>query len=322
MQIFRSITELKSSSDHPVVTIGNFDGVHIGHQKIIALAIQQAQARGGQSFALTFKPHPQAALHPQRDIQLLTTYDEKLSIFEDLGIDVAIEEPFNREFSTIEPEEFFNEILLKRLRTECIVVGYDFGFGKNRGGHLEILQELCRSANIDLIVVPPMQLENETVSSSTIRRYLLNGEINAANRLLGRKFSYQGVVSHGDSRGRQIGFPTANLKPANKLLLPFGVYATYSTFEKKNYPSVTNLGIRPTFLAKTNEAILEPWIETHLLDQSLDLYDRPLEVSFVQRLRAEIKFQDLESLKSQIRADVELAKALLKAFDLCEATSS
>ncbi len=310
MIIVRGVKQLNQCSNHPVITIGNFDGVHLGHQKIISLAIEQAKLRGGKSIALTFKPHPQAALNPQREIQLLTTYPEKIEIFENLGVDITIEEPFSREFSTIEPEEFFNEVLLKRLGAECIVVGYDFGFGKNRGGHLDVLKELCKVAQVELIVVPPMRLESEIVSSSRIRTYLLGGLVPEANRLLGRRFCYQGIVSHGEGRGHQLGFPTANLRPESKLTLPFGVYATASTFKEKTYPSITNIGVRPTFQEGTSTTATEPLIETHLLDQALDLYGHRLEVSFIQRLRAEQKFSSIDALKKQIQADIEAARII------------
>ncbi len=315
MLIARSIKKFTQRSSHPVITIGNFDGVHLGHQKIIALAIEQAQSRGGQSIALTFRPHPQAALNPQREIQLLTTYDEKIGIFKNLGVDVTVEEPFSREFSTTGPEEFFNEVLLKSVGAECIVVGYDFGFGKNRGGHLDVLRELCRNAQVELIVVPPMRLEGEIVSSSRIRAELLSGEIPAANRLIGRRFSYQGIVSHGEGRGRKLGFPTANLKPESKLTLPFGVYATYSIFNSKVYPSVTNIGVRPTFHEPDLSTRPEPLVETYLIDQSLDLYGHRLEVSFVQRLRGEQKFSGLDALKKQIQVDIAAAQLSHKAVE-------
>jgi len=313
MLILRGIKKFTQRSIHPVVTIGNFDGVHLGHQKIIDLAIQQAKSRGGLSIALTFKPHPQAALNPQREIQLLTTYAEKIEIFEGLGIDITIEEPFSRKFSTTGPEEFFNEVLLKQIGAECIIVGYDFGFGKNRGGHLDVLRELCQAAQVELIVVSPMRLESDIVSSSRIRAELLRGQIPEANHLLGRRFSYQGIVSHGEGRGRKLGFPTANLKPENKLTLPFGVYATYSTFGAQTYPSITNIGVRPTFQEVDSTALSEALVETHLLDQSLDLYGHRLEVSFIQRLRTEQKFNSLEALKSQIRVDIETARKCHKA---------
>lgn len=308
MEICRGVSHLNPTAPHSVVTIGNFDGVHLGHQKIIGLAIEQAKARQGTSIAFTFKPHPQAALNPHREIQLLTTYPEKLEIFGELGVDIAVEEPFSREFSTIEPEQFFNEYLLKKLGAECIVVGYDFGFGRNRGGHLDILKRLCTTAGTDLIIVPPLRLDHEIVSSSQIRSYLLNGQIAEANALLGRRFRYQGIVAHGDGRGRQIGFATANIKPENKLTLPFGVYATFSIFGGNVYPSVTNVGIRPTFQPGTSDDQPEPLVETHLINQNVDLYGHLLEVQFVSRIRSEIQFKTVAALKSQIQNDLEEAR--------------
>ncbi len=311
MVLLHGVKTLDQELTHPVVTIGNFDGVHVGHQKIISLAMDLAKSRGGHSIALTFKPHPQAALNPQKEMQLLTTYEEKIQIFKGLGIDFAIEEPFSREFSEIEPIEFFNEFLLKRLGAECIVVGYDFGFGKNRGGHLDVLKDLCQNAQVELIVVPPMRLEGEIISSSRIRNYLMHGQIQEANQLLGRRFSYQGIVSHGDGRGKKIGFPTANLKMENKLVLPYGVYATYAVFGDQLYPSVTNIGVRPTFQQGRPALVASPLVETHFLDQTLDLYGYRLEILFEEHIRAEQKFKDLESLKTQIQLDIKTARKCL-----------
>ncbi|MEO7163547.1 MAG: riboflavin kinase, partial [Bdellovibrionia bacterium] len=238
MELVRGIEALSHSVIHPVVTIGNFDGVHLGHQKIIQLAIEKAKAKGGQSIAYTFRPHPQVALRPGTQVQLLTTYDEKLEILENLGIDLVIEEPFSREFSTIEPEIFFNEVLLRKLSAENIVVGYDFAFGKERHGHLETLDQFCKSAGVKLFVVQPQRIEGEVVSSSKIRQHLLSGEMDAAKRLMGRSFFYRGIVIKGEGRGHKIGFPTANLKLEDKLALPFGVYATWAIHEGILYPSV------------------------------------------------------------------------------------
>jgi riboflavin kinase/FMN adenylyltransferase len=313
MQIFRGRDTLQHPLTHPVIAIGNFDGVHLGHQKILSLAVEEAQARDGHSIAFTFKPHPQVALNPQRKLQLLSTYSEKIEIFKQLGLDFTIEEPFSREFSSTEPKRFFTDILLDQLKAECIVVGYDFGFGRNRGGHLDLLTELCAYANVQLIIVPPFSLHGEVTSSSRIRAYLLEGKIAEANLLLGRKFSYRGIVTHGDARGRKLEFPTANLTLEDKLTLPFGVYATWAKLGDCSFPSVTNVGIRPTFQAADAASMPEPIVETHILDQSLDLYGHTLEVSFVCRIRSEKKFSHLEDLKRQIQEDALAAKKLLSS---------
>lgn len=323
MEIVRGISTLSRSLEHPVVTIGNFDGVHLGHREIIAQAIGKARARGGTCLAYTFRPHPQAALKPELGVQLLSTYDEKLQELERLGVDVVIEEPFSREFSVIGWEQFFNDCLLRRLNLEEIVVGYDFSFGKERQGHIEALQAACQKASVALTVVPPQRVDGEIVSSSRIRRHLLKGEIEAANSLLGSAFYYRGVVIRGEGRGRQLGFPTANLKIENKLALPYGVYATMAfpsafpgTPAQTPVLSVTNVGVRPTFQpsssGSTEDSGFPALVETHLIGVTQDLYGKPLEVRFLRKLRDERRFNGVEELKTQIRRDIVNASTALK----------
>lgn len=310
MVVVKGIESLDFPIIHPVITVGNFDGVHLAHQKIIQLALEKAKARNGVCVAYTFRPHPKVALKPGLQLSLLSTYDEKLELLESLGVDVAIEEPFSREFSTIEPEQFFTDVLLRQLSAEAIVVGYDFAFGKERHGHLDVLAKFCEKAGVELTVVSPQRLEGEVVSSSKVRQYLLAGNIEFANRLLGRNFFYRGVVIRGDARGRKIGFPTANLRIENKLTLPLGVYATWAIHEGKKFPSVTNVGIRPTFQADEHHEN-QVLVETHILDRTIDLYGTTLEVQFVSKLREEKKFSSIQDLKDQITRDVQNAKAQL-----------
>lgn len=301
-----------------VVTIGNFDGVHVGHQAIMRLTMDKARAHGASgsansskkstSIALTFRPHPQIALRPEVDVPLITTYDEKLELIAALGIDRVVEQPFSREFSTTSPEQFFNEILLRSLSAEVIVVGYDFAFGKGRQGSLEAMEGFCKKAGVELVVVPAMRVDvegsSEIVSSSRIRNHLGQGDVSGAKTLLGRPFFYRGVVIKGEGRGRKIGFPTANLQFDKKLLLPNGVYSTESWSGGRKYSSVTNIGVRPTF---HTEAV-GPSIETHLIDATIDLYGGPLEVRFLKKLRDEKKFESVEKLTQQIARDVQSAR--------------
>ncbi|OFZ18415.1 MAG: riboflavin biosynthesis protein RibF [Bdellovibrionales bacterium GWB1_55_8] len=321
MEIIRGINTLSRSIEHPVVTIGNFDGVHLGHREIISQAITKARARGGACVAYTFRPHPQAALKPEAGVQLLTTYDEKLEELAKIGVDFVIEEPFSREFSTIGWEQFFNDVLLRSLSTEAIVVGYDFSFGKERGGHIAALEAACRKSSVDLTVVPPWRVDGEIVSSSKIRQHLLAGEIEIANGLLGSAFFYRGVVIRGEGRGRKLGFPTANLKIENKLALPYGVYATVAfpaafpgTPAQTPVPSVTNVGVRPTFQqsGEDDSSTLSALVETHLIGVTQDLYGKPLEVRFLRKLRAERRFKGMTELKEQISLDIAAAGSALK----------
>jgi riboflavin kinase/FMN adenylyltransferase len=294
------------------LTIGNFDGVHLGHQRIIGLAVEKARAKGGTAVAYTFRPHPQVALRPGAQVALLLTYDEKLEFLAAQGLDVTIEEPFSREFSTVEPQHFFTDAILRRLSAQAIVVGYDFAFGKERSGNLQALEAFCKNAGVELTVVPPQRSDTEVVSSSRIRQHLAAGEVDAASGLLGREFFYRGVVVRGEGRGRKIGFPTANLKIENKTTLPYGVYATWAVLEGRQIPSVTNVGVRPTF-SEVDGPELPALVETHLLDTTMDLYGKTLEVRFVKRLRAEQRFAGVDALKAQIATDAAQARALLKS---------
>jgi riboflavin kinase / FMN adenylyltransferase len=328
MEVIRGIQNLGGRAlKGTVLTIGNFDGVHLGHREILRLVCEKARERQGVAAAYTFRPHPQVALHPGANVQLLSTYDEKLELLQEAGLDLVIEEPFSREFSTIPPQQFFNDIVLRRLSAEAIVVGYDFAFGKERQGHLESLGLFCNDSGVELTVVPPHRIGGEVVSSSRIRQHFSSGDVGAANRLLGRQFAYRGIVSRGEGRGRKLGFPTANLSLEKKLVLPYGVYTTWAicsgisdaSLLGRPLPSVTNVGVRPTFgqagrpgqPGLNEETSLPALVETHLLDVDADLYGGQLEVRFVQRLREERRFPGVDALKAQITADAAEARKLL-----------
>lgn len=313
MELVKGVHSLHQTLVHPVVTIGNFDGVHLGHQEIIRLAVRQARERQGTAVAFTFRPHPQITLRPEKNLELLSSYDERTELISELGVDLLVEEPFSREFSTTSPEQFFREVLLHRLKAEILVVGYDFAFGKERAGHLDAIRGWCQASQVELIVVPPFRIGGEIVSSSRIRRHLLAGEVGVASQLLGRDFFYKGVVVKGEGRGRKLGYPTANIKPENKLVLPYGVYATQVKWQGKLYPSVTNVGVRPTFNPKEDKfhQELPALVEAHILDQDIDLYGSDLEVRFVKRLREEKKFSSIAALCQQIALDVYQAREIL-----------
>jgi riboflavin kinase/FMN adenylyltransferase len=306
MRLVSGIALLESACPHPVVCIGNFDGVHLGHRAIIDLARDNAMALSGTVVAYTFKPHPHVVLRPQSEIQLLTTYEERAEFLAAAGVDIVVEEPFIREFSTTGYEQFFTDHLLRGLNAEKIIVGYDFAFGRAREGHLEALRTLCKDAGVELIVAQAMRQGREVVSSSCIRHHCRLGELEAAAGLMGRPFFYRGVVMRGDGRGRQIGFPTANIAVGSKLVLPFGVYATQTLVGEEVLPSVTNVGLRPTFLSDKPD--VQPLVETYIIDREFDLYGVKIEVRFLRRLRGEMKFDGVESLKRQIADDIAAAR--------------
>jgi riboflavin kinase/FMN adenylyltransferase len=292
-----------------VVALGNFDGVHLGHQAILSLAMEDSRTCGFPVVAFTFKPHPTLELKPESDLRLLMTYDEKRIRLQSLGVDYCVEEPFNSNFSAMSAFEFFDQILLGRVHAREIVVGENFTFGRNREGTIPVLKGFCEAAGVVLRALPPVEWEGAPVSSSRIRAALAAGEVGLAARLLGRPYFYRGEVVHGDKRGRTIGFPTANMRCEGKFPLRSGVYATSVLWQGKNYASVTNLGTRPTFDASDLR------METHVLNRDLELYGEILEVSFHERIRDERKFASLEELKKQISADTELAVKLARARD-------
>ena len=307
MEVFKGFSALGRELSRSVVTVGNFDGVHLGHREIIQLAIQKARKLGGASVVYTFRPHPRVALRPDLPFRFLNTYDEKIELIRSLGPDLLIEEPFSREFSTMSAEQFFGDVVVKALHAEALVVGHDFGFGRSREGHLDTLTRFCNQTSLDLTIVSPFKVGEEVVSSSKIRAHLDAGQLEAANALLGYRFGYRGLVIKGDGRGRTIGFPTCNLSVEPKLDLPFGVYATWATLaDGKKLRGATNIGVRPTF-----EGAKGVQIETHLLDFWGDLYGQQVELQFVDKVRDEKKFGSIDELKSQIAFDIERIRQVL-----------
>lgn len=313
----RGIDALKLTRGHTVLTIGNFDGVHLGHQSILRQILLESNRVGGLACLYTFRPHPQEVLRPGIEVKLLTHYDEKVRILESLGLDIVVEEPFSQDFFNLSAREFFKKVVVDGFHAISLFVGHDFAFGKNREGNLELLRALCGENGIRITVVPPERSAGEIVSSTKIRSLLLEGKTQEAADFMGRYFFYRGVVVKGDQRGRLLGFPTANLKLENKLALPHGVYVTWAIIERggrrEKLPSVTNVGTRPTFTERANaEGLLPVVVECHLIlpeGESVDLYGESLEVQFVRRLRDEKKFESFHELKTQIARDKEEARA-------------
>ena len=288
-----------------VVAIGNFDGVHLGHQGILNQAKMHAKSRGIPVVCFTFNPHPTLELKPQSNLKLLMTYEEKRNLLAETGVDFCVEESFNAAFASTSAHDFFHEILKNRLHASVVVVGEDFAFGKKREGSISTLEQFCESTKTLLEKVKPVLLKGEPVSSSRIREALAEANLPLANELLGRPFFYRAEIIHGDKRGRTIGFPTANMKCEEKFPLKPGVYATSVFWRDQEYASVTNIGTRPTFEMTGLK------METHILDRTFDLYGEILEVRFHAPIRAEKKFASIDELKQQIQADTILAKQIL-----------
>lgn len=281
-----------------VTTLGVFDGLHIGHQRIMSKVVERAKALGVVPTAITFDPHPRAVLHPESAPPLLQTLDQRLANFEVLGIEQTIIIPFDKEFAAIEAEQFLNDIVRERLQAKEVYLGKGFAFGKGREGNIELLRRMSEENGFFADEVDEVTLRGRRVSSSAIRKLLDEGRVNLARRMLGRPYGVEGVIEHGAKRGRALGFPTANLKPHNRVIPKFGVYATAALADGMWRRSITNIGIRPTF-----ENDKQPSIETFIFDFDGDLYGDSIRVRFLHRIRDERKFAGIDELKTQIEKD-------------------
>jgi len=309
VQVFHKLEEVaRGLSGHArtCVAIGNFDGVHLGHAAILRGLTQCAQRSQSQAVVLTFFPHPVEVLRPGTKLERLTTTEEKLELLQARGLDAVLVENFNAELATLSAEVFFEKYLVQGLRARNLSVGYNFRFGKDRQGDTALLTRLCQKTGIELSVQAPFEVEGEKVSSSGVRLLLAEGDTLKAARWLGRPYRMVGSVTHGDQRGGDIGFPTANLKyPSDKLVPKTGVYVTRALWQKQSFASVTNIGVRPTFYADGQSSV---HVETHLIDFQSRLYDERIEVEFLGRIRDEMRFPSVDALKQQIAADVAFAK--------------
>ena len=289
----------------PVLALGNFDGLHRGHVKIIERIQRGAAERGGMSVVLTFDPHPPRVLRPDKAPALLMTKPQKLAALARAGVQGAAVVRFTPDMSQWEPERFVRTVLVDWLRVAEVWVGADFLFGRDRSGNFTVLRSLGAQHGFRVEKIDPIRYKDFIVSSTRIRRLVAEGRVDEAAALLGHHYAIEGTVVEGARRGREIGFPTANLSTPNELIPPHGVYATAVTIDGALHPSVTNIGQRPTFGDQ-----LTTTIETHVLKTAVDLYGRTLRLAFVQRLRDERKFPDIEALQDQIAADVRRATRL------------
>jgi riboflavin kinase/FMN adenylyltransferase len=287
-----------------VATIGAFDGIHRGHHLLLGQVVDRARALGLPSLCVTFDPHPDLVLYPDRHLTYLTDRTEKERVLRQLGLDQVMVIEFTRELSMLNPEEFLGLISEEHPLAE-LWVGSDFALGRGRSGTIAALAELGRIQEFALHVVPPRRSEREVISSTFIRSLLTQGNVRHANRLLGRRYRISGMVETGAARGRQLGFPTANIRPDPQRALPAdGVYAAVVPLGGVEYRAVANLGSRPTF--REGERLLE----VHLLDTTADLYGKPLDVDFVDRLRDTQRFESIDALRAQIARDADAARTV------------
>lgn len=304
VQHLRSLEQVYLKSSW--VTIGSFDGVHRGHQEILSGLTVGAHAVGAPAVLLTFHPHPKVVLRDLKDPFYLTTPEERAALAAELGIDLVITYPFDRQTAAMSAHNFM-ALLKKHLALEQLWVGYDFALGHQREGDVNMLRVLGETLNYRVHVTPPVKVDGQVVSSSHIRRLLLEGQVEQASKMLGRPYRLDGPVIRGDGRGRMIGIPTANLAiPVEKICPAVGVYACRAVVEGKVFAAATNIGVRPTFDGKDRTT----HVEAHLLDVDEDLYGREIQLHFIARLRGEIRFPSIEALVSQIRQDIQQTRAL------------
>jgi len=289
----------------PVLALGNFDGLHRGHQKIIERIRRGAAERGATPVVLTFDPHPPRVVRPDKAPPLLMTLAQKLRALERAGVHGTAVVRFTPELSQWSPERFVTTVLVDWLRVGEVWVGADFLFGRDRAGNFSVLRTLGQQYGFRVEKIDAVRYKEFVVSSTRIRRLVSEGRVDEAGALLGHHYAIDGVVVEGAQRGRELGFPTANLSTENDLVPPTGVYATAIDIRGTRWPSITNVGVRPTF-----EAAGPVTVETHVLGLQHDVYGAPVSLSFVQRLRDERRFADVDALKEQIEADVRRARRL------------
>ena len=289
----------------PVLALGNFDGLHRGHQKIIERVRRSAADRNGAALVLTFDPHPPRVVRPDKAPPLLMTMPQKLDALSRAGLSGTAVVRFTEAFSKWSPDAFVRQVLVEWLRVSEVWVGADFLFGHERAGTFSVLRTLGAQYGFKAEKIDPVRYKDFVVSSTRIRRLVAEGRVDEAGALLGHHYAIGGTVVHGAQRGRLLGFPTANLSTDNELVPPTGVYATAAEIGGTRWPAVTNIGVRPTV-----ESAGAVTIETHVLGLDADVYGAPLSLSFIQRLRDERRFPDVDALKEQIQADVRRARRL------------
>lgn len=304
MKTLRSTNPLKGLPP-TILTLGNFDGVHIGHQKILKTISSRAKELKCCSVVYTFEPHPQKIVAPHKSTELLTDLKDKKNLIEATGIDFLVLANFTKEFSTKHPEDFVSHIIVDQINASEVYVGHDYSFGRGKSGTIDKLKTLGKLHGFKVFVIPAVKQTNKIVSSTAIREQLQLGNTEKASLLLGRDYTIKGKVIKGTMRGKKIGFPTANLDVTSELIPASGVYASYAKVGTKTYKGATNIGTSPTFGAKITT------VETHLIGFSGNLYKKNIELTFIKRLRDEKKFSSIDSLVSQIKKDVTKTEKIL-----------
>jgi len=309
MKVIRDVNDIPPEFRDAYVTIGNFDGVHLGHIPILKKLIDEAHKENHKALVITFDPHPKRVLHPDiKPFYLITSLEEKIKLLEDVGIDGLILIPFDLEFAKTTAEAFVNRILWDKLHIRKIFIGHDYTFGKNKAGNEAFLFSRGKKLGFDVDVIHAVKLGDETVSSTRLRYAILNGNVKMASRLLGRPYNISGTVVPGKSRGTALGIPTANVKADKELLPAQGVYAVIVDLRGEHRQGVLNIGFNPTF--SDNELS----VEVFLLDFTGDIYGERLNILFIERIRDEVKFDNPEQLIEQIKKDIDQTKTILEPY--------
>lgn len=307
MKVIDGIEHIKERFPYPLLTIGNFDGVHLGHQAIFKMLAEKARKKNGTSMVLTFQPHPMRVISPEKAPRQLTTFKDKVELISAFGIDYLICVNFTKEFSAIEAKDFVKDILVNKIGVKEIFIGSNYLFGKNRKGSPELLKRMGKKYGFKVIIVEELKTNGMTISSSRIRSLISNGRVEEISRFLGRPYSVDGTVIKGTRRGRNLlHIPTANLTTSNELLPNDGVYAVMVNLEGKMFKGAANIGYNPTFKEKRFS------FEIHILNFDGDILGKDLRVSFIKRLRDEMRFNNAQELASQMKKDIEAVRGLLR----------
>ena len=313
MKLFDRLENIQQPFVNAVITIGNFDGVHIGHQALFHEVIEKAEAIDGTSIAMTFEPHPMRVLKQNNHPPLITLYEQKRELIERSGIDVLICVPFTKKFAALSAEEFIKELLIKKIGMKAIIVGKDYTFGKNREGNLAVLKSYATQMGYEVIVAEWIKAASnipDRISSTRVRKLVMSGEIETARKMLGRHYQIRGLVVKGRDRGgKLLGIPTANINLQDELCPKTGIYAVTVEYRQHQYRGVANIGYSPTF--NDNEFT----VEVHILDFNQNIYDQKIRVNFIKRIRNEKKFSGIDELKSQIHQDIKAARKILAAYE-------
>ncbi len=323
MHIIESIERFPETDKAVILTMGNFDGVHIGHRTLIRQVVDRAVEKSGISVLMTFVPHPVTVLNPGMHLNLINDFTETAALIKELGIDILLKIHFTKEFARIPAATFVKDHLIRFIRPQEIFVGENHRFGHDRAGGLEVLAGLCRESGIEFHTVASVRLKGEVVSSTRVREKIHSGELAIVREMLGRHFHLRGLIRRGAGRGAGLGFPTANIRVRNRVLPPPGVYATVSCFHEIEHPSMSYIGSAPTFGGEI------PQIETHIFYVQEELYGKTLRIKFLDRIRPEICFNNQFDLVRRMKQDAREAMAIYHEFkskedmndDLCKSVS-